>query len=157
MSLRNAAVGAFAGAVVGGVCGFVFTQEARGVDDRVVDENDPNVKIVGKYAVSDPELRDLLLELANARSASPETFKRIVSEFNDLVALEALVSAQKPSPLHMLKGSRIAKLTRGALAEFTTKLKDTNHIAGFNDLESKLDAVLSERLQNIVADVSLKM
>jgi hypothetical protein len=151
--LKNASIGAGVGAIIGAVLAMQFGGSA---DDSVV--QDENAIIVGEHAVRDPDLRDLLLDLANTRSLAPVEYKDIVRQFNDLVQLAEYVETNEVTSTHMLKGNRIATLTKLSLSKYKEALaNDQKAVSGFNDLESKLNAAVDDRIKNIVSEVSAKM
>lgn len=152
--LINASIGGSVGACIGAVVALQLTDQTT----TGTAVPDGNALIVGEFAVKDPDLRDLLLNLANTRSAAPSVYKDIVKQFNDLIQLAEYVETNEVTGTHMLKGNRIAMKTKQSLGLYKRALStDAHAMAGFNDLESKLNAAVDDRINNIVTEVSAKM
>jgi len=155
----NASIGAGVGAIIGAAVALRMTDQTT-TDQTITGTTMPdgNAVIVGEHVVKDPDLRDLLLELANTRSAAPLVYKDIVRQFNDLIQLAEYVEGNEVTGIHMMKGNRIATMTKQSLGSYKRALAtDARAMEEFNELESKLNAAVDDRIQNIVTDVSAKM
>lgn len=105
----------------------------------------------------DDDLKELLLMLQSVSQNNMPEYENVVRRIKELKRLAASTRTKKEvSPLLLLKANRAALQARMAHRSIKNTLQP-GALSKFADLESKVDGVIEEHMQNIISDSRQKL
>tara|TARA_X000000950_G_scaffold181227_1_gene219745 strand:+ start:24952 stop:25485 length:534 start_codon:yes stop_codon:yes gene_type:complete len=176
MEIRPALVGGSTGMIVGAIVGMMVAARnkknapsplsrsggsvsdaptpERGIDSAALLAEQSDSAVVGRIAESDVDLRELLMDLASVRGGeATKKFEQLVKHLNDLVDLGVEVQINTGEVNHMISASHISAHALIAMKNLKSRLGG-DKLEHYNDLQSRLEAAIEDRVSAIVSSAS---